>query len=58
MAVFESPFTSIVQEQLVAVQAEAMNLRRANEGLANKLVQVTHLRDELASWARDGATMA
>lgn len=35
-----------------------MDLRWANEVLASKLAEVTHLRDELAAWARGGATMA
>jgi hypothetical protein len=38
----------MIQEQLGAVLAEAANLHRANEELADGLVEVTHLRDESA----------
>lgn len=35
-----------------------MDIRWANEELANKLVEVTHLCDESADWACGGAAMA
>jgi hypothetical protein len=41
-----------------AKQAEAADLRRANEELAGNLAEMTHLQDESAAWARGGATMA
>ena len=41
-----------MQGQLVTVQAEAANLRRANEGLAGRLAEVARLQYESASWAR------
>ena len=43
---------------MAAVQAESVNLRRANEKLASKLAEMAHLRDESASWAHGSATMA
>jgi hypothetical protein len=37
----------VTQEQLGTILAKAMDLHRANEELASKLVEVTHLHDEL-----------
>ena len=42
----------------MSILVEAVDLHRANEELAGRLVEVTHLRDESADWARGGATMA
>jgi uncharacterized protein YoaH (UPF0181 family) len=47
----------VIQEKLGVVLAEAANLHRANEELADRLVEVTHLRDESTNWARGGAAM-
>ena len=49
---------SAIQEQLGAVLAKTVDLRRANEELAGRLVEVTPLRDELVDWVRGGAAMA
>jgi hypothetical protein len=46
----------VVQELLGIILAEAADLHRANEELAGRLVEVTHLCDESADWARGGAT--
>jgi hypothetical protein len=48
MASFESPPFSATQDHLSAIQAKAADLRQANEELAGKLVEVTHLCDESA----------
>ena len=58
MVGFESLPFSAAQEQLSTVQAEAVDLRRANEELAGKLVDVTRLRDELVDWACGGFAIA
>ena len=58
MVGFESPPFSVVQEQLSVVRAEAADLRRANEELAGRRVEVTRLRDESVDWARGDAAMA
>jgi hypothetical protein len=54
----EPPHFSAIQEQLGTVLAEAADLRQANEELADRLVEVTHLRDESTNWACGGASMA
>ena len=48
----------MIQEQLGAVLVEVVDLHQANEELAGRLVEVTHLRDESTVWACGGATMA
>jgi hypothetical protein len=47
-----------IQEQLGVVLDKAVDLHQANEELAGRLVEVTHLRDESADWACGGAAMA
>ena len=49
---------SVMQRQLADAQAEAMNLHRANEGLAGPLVEGARLRDESAAGARSSASIA
>jgi hypothetical protein len=48
---FEPLRFSAVQEQLGAILAEAADLCWANEELANRLVEATHLCDKLMDWA-------
>jgi hypothetical protein len=45
------------QEQLGAILAKAADLYQAEE-LADKLMEVTCLRDELVDWACGGVAMA
>ena len=48
----------MIQEQLGAVLAEAVDLRWANEEMPGRLVEVTRWRDESADWAHGGVAMA